>query len=866
MDDENESNARRRDRSRSPRKDRSRSPRRDNRGGDRYGSYGGDRGGGDRGGSYGGKGGKSGKGGGKGGKGSGRGITCYGCQQTGHHIRDCPTANTERGKGRVSAGGFSNKFNRTAGQKRGREDDAPQQDEDEDDEVETRLKSLFVRIGDKGSAGLERNIDLLATAMEEDVLAHHKFIIEILYKCVLAFPAKAPVYSTLIGLMNEANNQFGLDCVKQGQISLFKALQDNDHDQARFLVRFLGCLVNAHVIKPASFLVLLTDLFKCVDEEKLNGNTADLVVYDVIFCLPWVGEVLSTTVNDDFTTLMNSIDNHMESRCDTLNPMTSITTKTHSSIRCDDLLYAYWSGVNQCQANKWVSPSILTPHKHFTDRLTSTTEHKFEMDIVPSQGVTVPYQLRTVLRVYDLSLGIGKDITDIDRLITSDYISDTLLTFAAINTDGTKQLLALPVEFDYFHLVVETVLSLAFQLPTTREKIVYYFGIFVNMFKAEPKKVPPLVGRAIHGLFMSIDVLDCEIRDRFSQWFSFHLSNFGFQWPWKNWAFVLNQPAESPQRVFLHDSLSRCVRLSFWEKIKETLPENVLPLMTLQPIPNFKYASAIEGDDNHSVKVELSNQLMTLLREKKPSDELLEWFEANVTTKLGENEKLDIFIPTLLMAGSKTFSHIFALIERYATVFSKLGANTPQNQAKIVSLVGDFWSNSPQHAIIVLDRLGTSRVVNPPCTIGWCFKQTNDLFRPWLWELLGLVVDKTLISVNTIMEKLEEKVVSVGETEAEPLKQKVATLSKQKKDMFVMIFKNFHQAISEAGQKSNRDLVVELKQRLKQFQRKFDSCLVKIAEDIKKEAFIGKDGEQAEEILDLFNATHSQLLSLKHDH
>merc|ERR1711957_965396 len=104
------------------------------------------------------------------------------------------------------------------------------------------------------------------------------------------------------------------------------------------------------------------------------------------------------------------------------------------------------------------------------------------------------------------------------------------------------------------------------------------------------------VGRAMNSLFHSLNILDVEVRDRFSQWFSFHLSNFGYQWPWKNWAFVTPLPVWSPQRIFLHDTLCRCVRLCFWEKIKETLPEDVASLLPPPPLPNFKYSAKKQND------------------------------------------------------------------------------------------------------------------------------------------------------------------------------------------------------------------------------------------------------------------------------
>jgi len=252
-----------------------------------------------------------------------------------------------------------------------------------------------------------------------------------------------------------------------------------------------------------------------------------------------------------------------------------------------------------------------------------------------------------------------------------------------------------------------------------------------------------------------------------------------------------------------------------------------------------------------------------MFREKKTSEELVQWFDETVVKKLGDDAKLDIFVPTLLMAGSKTYSHAFAYIERYGAVFTKFASNTPQNQAKIVDLVGEFWQDSSQHAMIVLDKLGNARVVNAPSIIAWCFRQKENWIRPWLWDLLQLIVDKTLSSINKIIEKLTEKEKALTETgdaqQLEPVKHKLNMLTKQKKDMFVMVIKNFITALSKQPDEEEKEIDAVLKQRLRQFHRKFDSSLAQVVEDIKKEAF----GEKDEELLEFFNATHSQLQTLR---
>jgi hypothetical protein len=47
--------------------------------------------------------------------------------------------------------------------------------------------------------------------------------------------------------------------------------------------------------------------------------------------------------------------------------------------------------------------------------------------------------------------------------------------------------------------------------------------------------MPPILGRAINRVFQKLERYDAVCQDRFASWFSYHLANFGFKWPWKNW-------------------------------------------------------------------------------------------------------------------------------------------------------------------------------------------------------------------------------------------------------------------------------------------------------------------------------------------
>ena len=84
-------------------------------------------------------------------------------------------------------------------------------------------------------------------------------------------------------------------------------------------------------------------------------------------------------------------------------------------------------------------------------------------------------------------------------------------------------------------VAVDAVFSQLFQLPSPEHKQVYYHSVLTETCKIAPAAVAPSLGRAIRYLYKNVDAMDLELEDRFMDWFSHHLSNFGFTWKWTEW-------------------------------------------------------------------------------------------------------------------------------------------------------------------------------------------------------------------------------------------------------------------------------------------------------------------------------------------
>lgn len=159
-------------------------------------------------------------------------------------------------------------------------------------------------------------------------------------------------------------------------------------------------------------------------------------------------------------------------------------------------------------------------------------------------------------------------------------------------------------------LIISTILSTMFLLPNSPCKLIYYGSVITELCKSSPNTVAPPVGRSVRKLFtlMGSAGLDIEVQRRAAQWFAIHLSNFGFQWMWKEWCVILAASidrrgliwcrvpelvlsASHPKRAFMRRLAELEVRLAYHDRILDTLPEvmaapdaGVLPSEAPEPV------------------------------------------------------------------------------------------------------------------------------------------------------------------------------------------------------------------------------------------------------------------------------------------
>ncbi|KAG2540789.1 hypothetical protein PVAP13_9NG582600 [Panicum virgatum] len=605
-------------------------------------------------------------------------------------------------------------------------------------------------------------------------------IFEFLLQCAEQLPHKIPFFGVLIGLINLENEDFAKDIVDTTQAKLQDALHNENRDRIRILLRFLSGLMCSKVVVPNSiietFETLLSSAATILDEETGNPSwqpRADFYVYCILASLPWGGPELFEQVPDEFERVLVGIQSYISIRrhFDDIAFSVFETDEGHSPNK-KDFMEDLWERIQILSRSGWKAKSVPKPHLPFEAQLVAGKSHRLSLISCPPPNLTLtsseilrgqekheadlkyPQRLR---RLHIFPTNQAENMQPVDRFVVEECILDVLLFFNGCRKECAFYLVSLPVSFRYEYLMAETIFSQLLLLPNPPFRPIYYTLVIIDLCKALPGAFPSVVVGAVHALFDRISNMDMECRTRLILWFSHHLSNFQFIWPWQEWSYVKDLPKWAPQRVFVQEVLEREIRLSYFEKIKQSI-EDAAELEELLPPkagPNFKFLSdeSTENTDGHK----LSKELVAMVRGKKNVRDIILWVEEHVIPTNGAEFALDVVSQTLLDIGSKSFTHLITVLERYGQIISKLCPNE-EMQLLLMDEVSAYWKNSTQMTAIAIDRMMGYRLISNLAIVKWGFSPANvEQFhvsdRPW--EILRNAVSKTYNRISDLRKEIQ---------------------------------------------------------------------------------------------------------------
>lgn len=193
-------------------------------------------------------------------------------------------------------------------------------------ETEDHLESLICKVGEKSACSLESNLEGLAGVLEADLPNYKSKILRLLCTVARLLPEKLTIYTTLVGLLNARNYNFGGEFVEAMIRQLKESLKANNYNEAVYLVRFLSDLVNCHVIAAPSMVAMFENFVSVTQEEDVPQVRRDWYVYAFLSSLPWVGKELYEKKDAEMDRIFANTESYLKRRQKTHVPMLQVWT------------------------------------------------------------------------------------------------------------------------------------------------------------------------------------------------------------------------------------------------------------------------------------------------------------------------------------------------------------------------------------------------------------------------------------------------------------------------------------------------------------------------------------------------------------
>ncbi|XP_017038914.1 nuclear cap-binding protein subunit 1 [Drosophila ficusphila] len=716
----------------------------------------------------------------------------------------------------------------------------------ENQEIEDRLESLILRVGERSTSSVESNLEGLVSVLEADLGTFRLKILRILSDCAVRMPEKCTVYTTLVGLLNAKNYKFGGEFVDHMVKTFKESLKLCRWDAARYSLRFLADLVNCHVISATSLLQLLDTMIDVSNEDTVPQVRRDWFVFAVLSTLPWVGRDLYEKKESALESLLLRIEVYLNKR----------SKKHHNALRVwssdaphpqEEYLDCLWAQIRKLRQDNWAEKHIPRPYLVFDSILCEALQHNLPTIVPPPHHDNFEYPMPWVVyRMFDYTdCPDGPNLPgahSIERFLIEEHLHHIIETYHHERKDCAAQLLSFPFKhkIPLEYCIVEVIFAELFHMPTPRYLDICYGSILIELCKLQPATLPQVLAQATEILFMRIDSMNTSCFDRFVNWFSYHLSNFKFTWSWDEWDSCLLLDGEHPRPKFIQEVLQKCLRLSYHQRITEMMPTTYAKLIPMTPVPNYKYANE-EAASLPGTTV--AHQLVVAIRQKCTPEEVVNILKDIPSSGYSGEEmsdgsfnalKIDVFVQTLLNLGSKSFSHSFAAISKFHSVFRAL-AETEEAQICILHNIFELWSSHQQMMVVLIDKLLKLQIVDCSAVATWIFSKemTGEFTKMYLWEILHLTIkkmNKHVIKLNSELSEAKDKLAKAdssssdseddsshkrkkpithadkpSEEVVERMEEKLEAANVNQKRLFLIVFQRFIMILSEHLLRSDTD-------------------------------------------------------------
>ncbi|KAI8319953.1 ARM repeat-containing protein [Martensiomyces pterosporus] len=653
---------------------------------------------------------------------------------------------------------------------------------DESKDIETRLSSLIIKVGDKNTPTLQNNLEALSVVLEKDYVKHETTVLRTFRQCILELPWKVTVYSTLAGLLNAKNNETGSKVVALMHGVLREALAKGDWASVKVLMRFFALLVNTNTIAASTLVSMIGTFLQPVADidgaAPVVSASNSCLVFVVMSTLLWGGRALQDRAPEDLERILAVVEQYVSKHAEA-NQSNNLTTVFHDAPPKGANVLAYLLEVLRAVAeNGWRIDAIFAPYEMFASEFAQAKQHELPALALPADLAPGAYYTPSEF----LQLVPSPAEQSVRKYILQDFIADTITQLEGNRKDCAKYLMQIhglcnedvcnvmtamqhPDDADlesslvFEYLMAEVLFSFLLQLPEGLYREMYYTSLAVELRKAEPQILAGVFEAVVENVVARAQSIDVECLNRLSNWLAVYISNFGFQWDWAKWSSIGSEPEDSPKRCFLQETLLKIIRLSYLDRIKDMLPDGYESLVPAKaPSHNFKFTVQAMDERTREVSVAMGRCLKGKGTVEQALEILTEHYArwTDVDDEARQSLAREMLVEHVLLLGSKTFSHMLNAIEKFMPALQQFG-DTPEARLHIAKVTEDFWLKNPQFFAITIDKLVNYRVIDPITVVEMLFDPAHmgTWNRFYYWEILRNTVNKVNMRVVQLQGRLE---------------------------------------------------------------------------------------------------------------
>lgn len=747
------------------------------------------------------------------------------------------------------------------------------------------------------------------------ILAHDIFV-----TCIKEAPHRIPAYGTLIGLINLRDVAFAGTIIQKVYEAFTNSIENYEWRSAKFLLHFIVELSNTKVVRSSSVLEYYKTIVTTISNEfssRFILQRLDALTWIIFSTIPYSTELLRE-LPDDVDSILSNLEPYLSARKSHEKYKDVIAAKNVLSLYKGqwpfvtyeplDLIYEQ---IKDFKSSGWSSDILNKPNLLFSSSFETQISQDLPVLSIPSGNPLLPppsFDYQPVFRIFDDSI-INTEgyepvklpsTTSISRFYIDDLAQNIIDIYSINHTEASQILNQLD---DYFSkniladsgykinaAIIESIFAKMFKLPVSSEKVPYYGSLIIDLIRLKPQEVPKSLGRAIKILYSRLEtkpdsngnftLSDSELVSRFSTWFSFHLSNFKYSWKWSDWEEELLELDEDNLKVaFVRDTLSHTLRLSYYDRIKDTIPPTfaaIGPKLFASSGLSVVYKFDPSGPNVDNIPapvIQAADQIRNMILSKASDDEIhariaeLETMEGILYPGVNNFRELsvDLVFQTILAVGSKSFSHILNAFERYVKLLRDMAADAFDRNLAITSIV-QFSTGNTQLLEIFIDKLLIYRVLDTKSVIEWVLKgslKDKGYSYESRWVILASSLSKVNLKLTSITRKLEKAkkeksaaksipkdgdtlvdestesnidadAMQTGNDEVEHLQNMLSNVETEKNETFIYVIKQFVEFLQSLNQETQKDVFEWVLREFIRLLRQFSSEIkpVKVSIDL----------------------------------